>query len=76
MRKVYQCDKCLKTYTLEVDATDCENSHRDSKDFEITFVSYEGSSLKDIPSKVRINFSDRYGDFAMYTLLQHGYKGL
>lgn len=80
---VWQCGVCRMTYETETDAKGCEGVHRDYKTFEIINAIYEEwTDSRDahfnrrVPKRVRIKFSETYGDFATYKLEHYGMRGV
>ena len=88
MRRIekFVCDICSTEYKNEKDASHCETAHREMNTFKIVGVTYTIDKAKDygwnrdlarqIPSNVRIKFSEERGDFAQYKLVQVGFKGV
>lgn len=82
----YECLICGKMHSNEENAIKCENGHnermKDVKildyEFPIKKLGFERSVITEslVPTKIRIQFSDKGGDFATYRLEHYGYKAI
>ena len=77
MRFAYICDKCESENPTEEAARHCESLHRTFNDPVFTFRKYgQFGSAMAVPQEVVIRFSDAYGDFGVFKLVQHGPRGM
>lgn len=83
--QAWHCEKCGSRYEQREKALECEGEHRDPKTFIVTHANYRAvdslygagrSFARIVPESVRIKFSDRQGDFAIYKLDHYGHRGI
>lgn len=82
----YECLICGKMHSDEKNAINCEKGHnermKDAKivgyNFEEKRMTFKRSVVSEsvVPTKIKIQFSDKHGDFATYRLDHYGYKAV
>lgn len=85
-KQVWVCDNCGSSYTHHNEASQCEHSHR-ARMTEATIAGSKFGSLDNTygidrgqrqmyPQTIRVKFSDKHNDFAMYKLERIGARGV
>ena len=83
-KKVYLCEMCHHQYADEESADRCPDNHTSVSKMTVQWAGFAAehgygpdyTSNTRIPKAVRIQFSDSYGDYAVYVLSQVGPKGV
>ena len=76
----YHCDICKTGYDKQEDAVACEQAHIKIDNIKILSIGFRNMQdvygCQHVPNTVILQFSDRPGDIAKYTLERIGFKGL